>query len=150
MKKAVQSLWGQMHKRTPMKRNFSKQGRTVKLSIVDDITTVMSDAENAISEASYIVQDLMPELNDQVYEIRGQVDNIIVNSEANYLEEAGDEIEAALQKLEDSAGELGIDPNDIFDEYDDAKQMLQEMRSLQSEWDDLANEYPYVFRLTNL
>lgn len=150
MKKAVQNLWGQMGKRTPMKRNFSKQGRTVKLSIVDDITTVMSDAENAISEASYIVQDLMPELNDQVYEIRGQVDNIIVNSEANYLEEAGDEIEAALQKLEDSAGELGIDPNDIFDEYDDAKQMLQEMRSLQSEWDDLANEYPYVFRLTNL
>lgn len=150
MKKAVQNLWGQMGKRSPMKRNFSKQGRTVKLSIVDDITTVMSDAENAISEASYIVQELMPDLNDQVYEIRGQVDNIIVNSEANYLEEAGDEIEAALQKLEDSAGELGIDPNDIFDEYDDAKQMLQEMRSLQSEWDDLANEYPYVFRLTNL
>jgi len=147
--KKVEKIWAELSK-GKKGINLSSNKRNVKLNAIQEIENVRGYSETAMSEASYIIQELMPEMEDKCYEIQMQVDNIIVNSEANALEDFANDLEQAIEVIEKSANDLGIDPEEIYDEIDDARNELQDMRSLQGDWDDLEREYPLVYRLTNL
>jgi hypothetical protein len=139
MKKAVQNLWGQMGKRSPMKRNFSKQGRDVKLSLVDDAQSAFSDVEGAYSVTSYFAYEALEELDDKMTDIYMQVDDYIINSEMSYLPEASERLAEILDKIESSASDLGIDPSEIYPDFEDAREMTESSASviddLKREWD---------------
>jgi hypothetical protein len=149
MKKGVQKLWADLAAaKKPAK--LSKQGRGVKLSIVDDIESNLSFFEDAMSEASYIYDELMPALEEKAYDIQRDVDNVIVNSSAGSLEDAIRDVSEPLKKLEDNADALGISPSDIYDDYDRIKEMIEDSGYVLRNWEDLENEFPLVYRLTNL
>jgi len=149
MKKGVQNLWAELGKaQKPAK--FSKQGKQVKLSIVDDIQNQRDYLENAYSELSYILNEWAGDKEDELYKIQGELDNIIVNSEATSTEIFIQELAEPLKRLEDNAKSLGLDPEDIFDEYQETKDMLEDASRLWRDWEDFKNEYPLLARLTNL
>ena len=145
----VEKIWAELSK-GKKGINLSSNKRNVKLNAIQEIENVRGYSETAMSEASYIIQELMPEMEDKCYEIQMQVDNIIVNSEANALEDFANDLEQAIEVIEKSASDLGIDAEEIYDEIDEARRELDFMRSLQGDWDDLEREYPLVYRLTNL
>jgi len=147
--KKVEKIWAELSK-GKKGINLSSNKRNVKLNAIQEIENVRGYSETAMSEASYIIQELMPEMEDKCYEIQMQVDNIIVNSEANALEDFANDLEQAIEVIEKSASDLGIDAEEIYDEIDEARRELDFMRSLQGDWDDLEREYPLVYRLTNL
>ena len=147
--KKVQKVWAELSKANKGTK-LSANKRNVKLNAIQEIENVRGYSETAMSEASYIISELMPEMEDKCYEIQMQVDNIIVNSEANALEDFANDLEQAIEVIEKSASDLGIDAEEIYDEIDEARRELDFMRSLQGDWDDLEREYPLVYRLTNL
>jgi len=149
MKKGVQKLWAELSKaQKPAK--LSKQGKEVKLSLVDDIEKQKGYLEDAYSELSYILNDWAGEKEDELYKIQGELDNIIVNSEATSTDIFIQELSEPLKRLEDNAKSLGIDPDEIYDEYQDAKDMIEDASRLWRDWEDFKNEYPLISRLTNL
>ena len=148
--KKVQKVWAELSKNNRKGTKLSANKRNVKLNAIQEIENVRGYSETAMSEASYIISELMPEMEDKCYEIQMQVDNIIVNSEANALEDFANDLEQAIEVIEKSASDLGIDAEEIYDEIDEARRELDFMRSLQGDWDDLEREYPLVYRLTNL
>ena len=149
MKKGVQKLWAELASaKKPAK--LSKQGKQVKLSVVDDIEKQKGYLEDAYSELSYILNDWAGEKEDELYKIQGELDNIIVNSEATSTDIFIQELSEPLKRLEDNAESLGIDPSDIYDEYQDAKDMIEDASRLWRDWEDFKNEYPLISRLTNL
>ena len=149
MKKGVQKLWAELSKaQKPAK--LSKQGKQVKLSLVDDIEKQKGYLEDAYSELSYILNDWAGEKEDELYKIQGELDNIIVNSEATSTDIFIQELSEPLKRLEDNAKSLGIDPDEIYDEYQDAKDMIEDASRLWRDWEDFKNEYPLISRLTNL
>ena len=149
MKKGVQKLWAELAAaKKPAK--LSKQGKQVKLSLVDDIEKQKGYLEDAYSELSYILNDWAGEKEDELYKIQGELDNIIVNSEATSTDIFIQELSEPLKRLEDNAESLGIDPDEIYDEYQDAKDMIEDASRLWRDWEDFKNEYPLISRLTNL
>jgi len=149
MKKGVQKLWADLAAaKKPAK--LSKQGKEVKLSLVDDIEKQKGYLEDAYSELSYILNDWAGEKEDELYKIQGELDNIIVNSEATSTDIFIQELSEPLKRLEDNAKSLGIDPDEIYDEYQDAKDMIEDASRLWRDWEDFKNEYPLISRLTNL
>jgi hypothetical protein len=149
MKKGVQKLWADLAAaKKPAK--LSKQGKEVKLSVVDDIQNQRDYLESAYSELSYILNDWAGEKEDELYKIQGELDNIIVNSEATSTDIFIQELSEPLKRLEDNAKSLGLDPEDIFDEYQETKDMMEDASRLWRDWEDFKNEYPLISRLTNL
>jgi len=127
--KKVEKIWAELSK-GKKGINLSSNKRNVKLNAIQEIENVRGYSETAMSEASYIIQELMPEMEDKCYEIQMQVDNIIVNSEANALEDFANDLEQAIEVIEKSASDLGIDAEEIYDEIDEARRELDFMRSL--------------------
>ena len=137
MKKGVQKLWAELASaKKPAK--LSKQGRGVKLSLVDDAESAYRDVEGAYSTASYFAYEVIEELDDKMSEIYRTVDEYIINSEMSYLPEASKRLGEILNKIENSANDLGIDPSDIYDDYEEAKDMVDNAESViddaQREW----------------
>jgi len=147
--KKVQKVWAELSK-GKKNTNLSSKKRGVKLNAIQDVENAREYGENAYNEAVYIIEELMPELEDACYEVQRKVDNIIVNSEASSLEDFADELTDAIKRIEDSASALGVDADEIYDEIDEAKRMMALMRATQGEFDDLEDKFPLVYRLTNL
>jgi hypothetical protein len=129
MKKGVQKLWAELGKaQKPAK--LSKQGRGVKLSLVDDAESAFRDVEGAYGTASYFAYEVIEELDDKMQEIYMTVDDYIINSEMRYLPEGAERLKEILDKIASSANDLGIDPSDIYDDYEEAKDMVDNAESV--------------------
>ena len=72
MKQAVQKLWAELGKANKPAK-FSKQGKEVKLSVVDDIQNQRDYLENAYSELSYILNEWAGDKEDALYKIQGEL-----------------------------------------------------------------------------
>jgi len=129
MKKGVQKLWADLAAaKKPAK--LSKQGKEVKLSLVDDAESAFRDVEGAYGTASYFAYEVIEELDDKMQEIYMTVDEYIINSEMRYLPEGAERLKEILDKIASSANDLGIDPSDIYDDYEEAKDMVDNAESV--------------------
>jgi len=133
----------------PANTKLSKT-RKLKLSVVDEIESMKIYIEEATSEAFYVADELMPEMEEACFDIRNKVDNIIVNAQANGLSDDLPDFRKLVQSLEEKSGELGLDPSDIYDEYEEVKELLDNATRAAERWDGMEDEYPIVYRLTNL
>ena len=117
----------------PANTKLSKT-RKLKLSVVDEIESNVQWLENSYSEASYYVDERWDEILDEVYEFQNklsmEVDNVVVNGEGRSLDEAGSTMLELLEKLETGAEDLGVDPSELLDNYEDLKQMAQNAESV--------------------
>jgi chaperonin cofactor prefoldin len=147
--KQIQKVWAELAK-VKKGTNLSSKTRKVELNLMQDIANSREYLENSMGEASYIVDEFAPDKEDQLYEIQKDLDNIIVNSEASSLGVFIDELKEKLDTLEAKAKDLGMDADELYDEFDDAKRELENAESVYSQFSDLDKDYPLLFRLTNL
>lgn len=147
--KQIQKVWAELAK-GKKGTNLSSKTRKVELNLMQDIANSREYLENSMGEASYIVDEFAPDKEDQLYEIQKDLDNIIVNSEASSLGVFIDELKEKLDTLEAKANDLGMDADELYDEFDDAKRELENAESVYSQFSDLDKDYPLLFRLTNL
>lgn len=131
------------------KTKLSKK-RSVKLNLVQEIENLRSYMEDSASEASYIVNEFAPEKEDVLYKIQRDLDNIIVNSEASSLGTFISDLRDKLETLDDKAKDLGIDPDEIYDEFSEAQRELEFAEQTLGQWENMDKEYDLLFRLTNL
>tara|TARA_R110002167_G_scaffold364256_1_gene585928 strand:- start:47 stop:496 length:450 start_codon:yes stop_codon:yes gene_type:complete len=111
------------------------KAQKVTLSLVDDIQNELGRFEQAESEASYLAYDYGDEIMDAYndFSMKYNIDDYIINGATRDLEEVSEIIANALAELETKAEELGIDPNDILNDFDDVKQRAENAASLNSD-----------------
>lgn len=128
----------------PANTKLSK-ARKLKLSVVDDIESEVNSLEEAYSEASYYAYERWDEIIERIDEYRteigNEVDNVAVNGSGRYLEEAGENMLKLLEKLETGAEDLGVDPSELLDNYEEIKQMAE---SAQETYDEFKSKYQEV------
>lgn len=110
----------------------SLKSQKVNLSLVSTILTEADAFEQAESEASWLAYEWGDEIIDAYSDFRQQynLDDYIVNGSTRYLEEVTEILTEALNELETKADELGIDPNEIYNDFDDLKQRVDNAPSL--------------------
>lgn len=121
-------------KKVVLAKLFGKQANTklsktrkLKLSVVDEIESNAEFLEEVYNEASYLAYERFDEILDEISEFQSnlsiEVDNAIINGSAKYLEEEGEKMLELLDKLEAAAEELGADPSELLNNYEDIKRM---------------------------
>tara|TARA_R100000541_G_scaffold23901_1_gene33662 strand:- start:635 stop:1084 length:450 start_codon:yes stop_codon:yes gene_type:complete len=110
----------------------SLKSQKVNLSLVSTIETEAGAFEDAEGEASWLAYEWGDEIIDAYSDFRQQynLDDYIVNGSTRNLEEITETLAEALNELETKADELGIDPNEIYDDFDDLKQRVDNAPSL--------------------
>ncbi len=109
--------------------------RKIDLSLVDDIENEVDDFEAAESDASYLAYEYGDEVIDAYddFRMKYNLDDYVVNGSVRYLEESAEILKASLNKLEIAANELGIPPSEVYYDYDDLKQRVDNAQSLSDE-----------------
>tara|TARA_Y100000592_G_C5414058_1_gene289666 strand:+ start:517 stop:978 length:462 start_codon:yes stop_codon:yes gene_type:complete len=102
---------------------FNLKSKKLNLSVVDDIQSKLDSFEMAEGEASYLAYEWGDEIIDAFSDLQQQynIDDYIVNGNTKFLEEAAEGISEDLDKIEQAANEIGIDPNDIYFDYDNLR-----------------------------
>ena len=123
--------------------------KQVKLSIIRDLITEFESLEEASSLASYLAYEWGDEIMDAFYEFRMKydIDNFIVNSPVRSLKEYADNYRPMLEELEQKANDLGLDPLDIFDDYEDAKALVDNADELYS---DMISKYREIISFVGI
>ena len=108
------------------------KAQKVNLSLVDDIQNELDSFEQAESEASYLAYDYGDEIMEAYSEfsMKYSLDDYIINGSTKYLEESAEILSRALNELQTKAEELGIDPNEILNDFDDIKQRVDNAEAL--------------------
>jgi archaellum component FlaC len=137
MKKGVQKLWAELGKaQKPAK--LSKQGKQVKLNTVQEAQTSFNELEDSLGDLTYFAYEVINDQEDKLGEIMDVIDNMIINSSMLYAKDSAESLLESLEKIEKSAKDLGVDPEDVFDQYEEAKDMADQAISahedLVSEW----------------
>ena len=103
--------------------------RKLKLSVVDEIESNVNWLEGAYSEASYYANERWDEIieiiDEYKTEIGMEVDNVAVNGEGRSLDEAGSTMLELIATLEKGAEDLGVDPAELLDNYEEIKDMAE-------------------------
>jgi len=118
----------------------------VALSLVDDIQNELDWFEQSESEASYLAYEYGDEIMDAYndFSMKYNIDDYIINGATRDLEEVSENIGKALSELQTKAEELGIDPNEILNDFDDIKQRVDNSAALNN---DAKEKYKEVIGL---
>ena len=128
----------------PTNTKLSKT-RKLKLSVVDEIESNADWLRDATSEASYYAYERWDEILDRIQEYRdeigGEVDEVAINGAARMLDEAGSTMLELLATLEKGAEDLGVDPSELLDDYDEIKENAEGAQDL---YDEFKSKYKEV------
>ncbi len=138
MSKQVQKIWAELSKNKRKGTNLGLTKRNVKLSIVDDLERLYNEVESAQMDQSYFTYEIIDEQEEKLSDIMIIIDEMIINSQMMYAKDGADEMAELLAKVEESAKGLGLDPQDVFDQYDDAKELVDAVNSTH---DDLVDNW---------
>ncbi len=108
------------------------KAQKVTLSLVDDIQNELDSFEQAESEASYLAYEYGDEIMEAYsdFSMKYSLDDYIINGSTKYLEESAEILSRALNELQTKAEELGINPNEILNDFDDIKQRVDNAEAL--------------------
>ena len=129
------------------KYDFSKKkvrlkNHNVKLSLIDDLKSNYDWLEQISSIASYYAYERLDELLDKYYEYQNEiaieVDNMAINSGVSGLEDNANYTQGLLTEIEKVAEMLGQSPSDVYEDYDEAKELVNNASNL---WGELKSEY---------
>ena len=130
MSKQVQKIWAELAK-AKKGTKLSASKRNVKLSIVDELESLYDQLEEQTSLASYFAQEWVDEAEEKVIQAIAGLDDYLINSSMRYLADTGKEALEALNKLEENAKALGIDPDDIYPDFNELKDWAESAEDLQ-------------------
>lgn len=137
---------GKIEKAQPKRSKFTKAKPNrvaVKLAMVDEIYDYWEEFQNAESDASWLAYEWGDQLIEKIDEYRmeiGQIDDFIVNGNIRNLEESMDNLFDRINAIREKSDELGIDPNDIVQDYDEIERRIGSAPSLLSDAQDKYRE----------
>lgn len=107
----------------------------VKLSALSDIEDNLDRFEYAESDASWLAYEWGDMIIDEYedFKSRNNLDDFIVNGNLRDLNEVAEIMRNALQDLEVKSEELGIDPSDVYPDYEELKQRVDNADSLEQD-----------------
>ena len=131
--KKVQNIWAELSKakKAPQRTKLSAKKRNVKLNIVDELQSLYEQLEEQTSITSYFAYEWLEEADKKVYDAIQGLDDFLINSSMSYLADTGKEALEAIAKLEENANALGIDPEEIYPDYEELKDWAENAESLQ-------------------
>ena len=135
------------------KETISKK---VDISLVDDIDSSEDYFMQSYDEASYgadFLNEWIDKINDFNSELSIAVDNYILNGAARNLEEEAEVMREYILKLESTANDLGVNPDELIRNYAGITQALMDSENVrerfQSAYDELLYEANERFGLSN-
>lgn len=135
--KKLQKVWAELSKGNKGTK-LSSNKRNVKLSLIDDIESLMDYTEETQSTLSYFTYEIIGEQEEKLQDISLVIDEMIINSEMLNAKDSAEELGELLAKVEESAKGLGMDADEVFDRYNEAKELVD---SVMSTHDDLVTEW---------
>ena len=119
----------------------------INLSVVSDIEQEESRFEAAEAEASYLAYDWGDEIIDAYSDFRQKynIDDYIVNGATRDLEEVHEIMGEHLAKIENAANEIGVAPEDIYGNYEELRQRVDNASNL---YLDAKDKYREVVDIT--
>lgn len=114
--------------------------KQVKLSIVQDLITEFDSLEETSSLASYFAYEYGDQIIDawDDFSSKYNLDDLWVNSSIRMLDEVADTVKPMLEELEQKAEDLGLNPADIYDNYQEARDLVDNADELYS---DMLDKY---------
>ena len=122
----VEKIWAELSQSKNKTKLSTRSKRNVKLSVVDDVERSMSELEDSVGDLTYFTYEMLPDLSEKASDVNLALDEMIINSQMLFAKDAAEELLENLERIDESAKSLGIDPEDVFDQYDDAKQMAED------------------------
>ena len=112
--------------------------QAVKLSALSDIEDNLDRFEYAESDASWLAYEWGDMIMDEYVEFksRNNLDDFIINGNIRDLNEVAEIMRNALKDLEVKSEELGIDPSDVYPDYEDLKQRVDNAEALENDAKD--------------
>jgi len=98
-----------------------KPRKKVDLGVVDELDNEFGRLEQAYSEASYLAYEWGDQIIDAFSDLQLEynIDDYIVNGMTTDYEEISEIVAEKLRAVDGSADELGVDPRDLFEYYDE-------------------------------
>jgi hypothetical protein len=124
--------------------------KQVKLSVIDDIEQLYESLRNSYDLASYYESDRFDDLQnkwfDATNDIRLEIDELAINSEVRGLEEDGENMQGFIADLQEKALDLGVNPADLLEGYDEILFMVDNYQAL---YDSFVGKYRETINITN-
>lgn len=110
----------------------------VKLSALSDIEDNLDRFDYAESDASWLAYEWGDMIIEEyeAFKDRNNLDNFVVNGNVRDLNEVAEIMRNALNDLEVKSEELGIDPSDVYPDYEDLKQRVDNAEALEKDAKD--------------
>ena len=116
----------------------------VELSVIDDLNSELNWLEEITGTASYYESERFEELENEWSELKmkfdEELDNLAVNSGVGGIEEVADRVLEYLEQISKSAEGLGVEPSEIYDRYDEVKEIAENSKDLYSDFRDKYKE----------
>ena len=127
-------------KKTDLSKFSNK--KKVELSVVDDIENQLDSFEEAEGLASYLAYEWGDEIIDAFADLRTEynIDDYVVNTTVKSLDEFADNLRESLDKIQASADELGLPPEDIYHDYHELRQRVDNAEGLYNDAEDKYHE----------
>lgn len=142
--KTIKSVFSKIAKNKTNLKNHK-----VDLSLVQDVENLIEPFEDAEMDASYLAYEYGDEIIDAFsdFQMKYNLDNYIVNGQATYVADYGQELLEALDKLKVSADELGLDPEELIPNFNDLYTRAQNAENLEGDawrkYDEILNYVGY-------
>jgi hypothetical protein len=127
--------------------------RKVAFSVVQNAQTEY-DALQDLEGELYSATEMLAEFHDKYIEARNILDSIVMDLSLTSLGDTVSTLSSALSQIEDSSATLGVEPSEVFDSYDDARELISNVLSVYdsfiSEWrlDMVQSTTSFADRLT--
>lgn len=119
-----------------LKRN-TNLSKAVKLGLVDELDYSFDSLQDEVGRLAYSTEEWYEEKFEDYYEARSVLRDVYFNNSEVFI--TPDDVLEDMQRLIDmkvKADELGVDINDIYPDYDDHKQLIEDLDYFQKRFED--------------
>ena len=121
----------------------------IALSVVSDLEDLYQSLDESYNEAIYYSEGRLDDLADEFVNITSpikiEIDEMAINGSARFLEETSEEVQKLIQELNEKTSELGIDPRELVQNYDQLNEMSLSGKMV---YDELVSKYREVIKYT--
>ena len=127
----------------------SLKSQKVELSSIQEIEDLYEAQYQSLGEASYLAYEWGDEIMDAYsdFRVKYNLDDYIVNGSTTDLKDYTQELKEKVEDFETKANELGIDPGELINGFDEIKSSVQDGIST---FDDAKDKYREVVDYTGM
>ena len=126
-----------------LSKNKTKLSKKIDLSILDEFANgTYQDMQQEVDNLNYFTQEWFPEKFDQWFDLGREIYSIYFQNGEPLLTEADFNTDlAVLDKIKEAADELGIDVTQVYPEYLEHKEAIEEGLGYREEFERQKQEF---------